>query len=749
MKPRRKQREKRAHAGLWAIIIVLAGFGLVGYGCYQGLLSLIDDWCADLPSVQDTDAFDLPEQSTIYANDGTTVLAEMYMEKREPVTIDQVSPYVLKGTVATEDERFYQHGGVDLQGILRAVAVNLAGGQEGASTITQQYVRNTILSSEMNDISIKRKVREMTLANEMEQIYSKDQILMMYLNTINYGDNCYGIQAAAKHYYSTNASDLTIAQAATLIGIPNSPTMYNPVTNPDNALDRRNVVLSRMLTNGVITQAEYDAAKAEDLGLNVEEETGTNGIYLYKYFTSYVREQILATYDHETVFQGGLKIVTTIDPQMQGYAEEAVKKQYDKGGLASSKQEFALTLVDPNTGFIKAMIGGKSYDADQYNIATSSAGTQVGSTFKAFTVTDAIEKGINPQTTYMNCDKGPVEVNGAQIYNYGKHDYGTLSIADMTAVSSNTGFIRLVTDSSSGVTPESIKNVAVRMGLNENNIGTAPTITLGVYNANTTEMASAYGTFATGGVHRDATGIVKVTDRSGNVLQDNSAGMEGQQVITDSVAYAVTQVLEGVIYNSSLGTATAAALPSGQIAAGKTGTTDDWHDLWFVGYTPQLSCAVWTGTRDNSAELETNTWCQDIWRDLMSACLQGQDEQEFKTAAAPNYNSSFKGSGYKASSSTSSSYSSGDDDDSSSNSQRGGSASSGATTGSAATGSESSAIGGGSSGATGGGSSSTGGQESGGSSASGESGGGSGESGGSGSSGGAGGSTGGEAPAAG
>ena len=159
MKPRRKQREKRAHAGLWAIIIVLAGIGLVGYGCYQGVMSLIDDWCADLPSVQNTTAFDLPEQSTIYANDGTTVLAELYMEKREPVTIDQVSPYVLKGTVATEDERFYDHGGVDLQGIVRAVFVNLSGGQEGASTITQQYVRNTILSSEMNEISIKRKVR--------------------------------------------------------------------------------------------------------------------------------------------------------------------------------------------------------------------------------------------------------------------------------------------------------------------------------------------------------------------------------------------------------------------------------------------------------------------------------------------------------------------------------------------------------------------------------------------------------------
>lgn len=644
MKPRRKQREKRAHAGLWAIIIVLAGIGLVGYGCYQGVMSLIDDWCADLPSVQNTTAFDLPEQSTIYANDGTTVLAELYMEKRESVTIDQVSPYVLKGTVATEDERFYDHGGVDLQGIVRAVVVNLSGGQEGASTITQQYVRNTILSSEMNEISIKRKVREMTLAEEMEQIYSKDQILMMYLNTINYGDNCYGIQAAAKHYYSVNASDLTIAQAATLIGIPNSPTMYNPVVNPDNALDRRNVVLSRMLTNGVITQEEYDAAKAEDLNLDVQEETGTNGVYLYKYFTSYVRDQILETYDHEQVFQGGLQIVTTIDPEMQGYAEAAVQKQYDSGRLAASNQEFALTLVDPNTGFIKAMIGGKDYDADQYNIATSNSGTQTGSTFKAFTITDAIEKGINPQTTYMNCN-GPVEVNGSKIYNYGKQNYGSLSIANMTAVSSNTGFIRLITDTSSGVTPESVKSVAERLGLDGDNLGTAPTITLGVYNANTTQMAGAYGTFATGGVHRDPTGIMKVTDRSGNVLVDNTAGVEGKQVITDSVAYAVTQVLEGVIYNASYGTANAAALPSGQIAAGKTGTTDDWHDLWFVGYTPQLSCAVWTGSRDNSVQLETNTWCQEIWRDLISACLQGQPNEDFKSASAPNYNSAYKGGG--------------------------------------------------------------------------------------------------------
>ena len=247
-------------------------------------MALVDEWCKDLPDVRDTDAYNLAEKSTIYANDydeasGTgTVLAELYLEKREPVEIDQVSRYVLEGTVATEDVRFYQHNGVDLQGIVRALAVNLAGGQEGASTITQQYVRNTLIADEMTDISLKRKVREMDLAVDLEKIFTKDEILMMYLNTINYGDGCYGIQAAADHYYSVNADNLTIAQAATLIGIPNSPTMYNPTINPEAAMERRNVVLSRMLTNGVITQDEYNAAKAEDLNLNVKAEDGQNGI---------------------------------------------------------------------------------------------------------------------------------------------------------------------------------------------------------------------------------------------------------------------------------------------------------------------------------------------------------------------------------------------------------------------------------------------------------------------------------------
>ncbi|MFR4803427.1 MAG: transglycosylase domain-containing protein [Eggerthellaceae bacterium] len=284
---------------------------------------------------------------------------------------------------------------------MRALFVNLAGGQEGASTITQQYVRNTIIADEMTDISIKRKVREIDLAVKLEQIYSKDEILLMYLNTINYGDGCHGIEAAAQHYYSKHSNELTIAQAATLIGIPNSPTLYNPVTNPESSIQRRNVVLSRMLANGVITEDEYNAAIAEDLNLNVAPEEGTNGVYKYEWFTTYVRDLLQSdeylakgvTYDK--LFEGGLTIVTSLDPVMQEYAEEAVAIQYESGAVKQG-QEFALTLVDPNTGFIKAMIGGKNfYEGDQLNIAT--APTAVRSALRRHSPSDAIEKGTAPR----------------------------------------------------------------------------------------------------------------------------------------------------------------------------------------------------------------------------------------------------------------------------------------------------------------------------------------------------------------
>ena len=629
------------------MLVVLASIGAVLFGTYQGFMALADEWCKGLPDVTEATEFDVAEKSRIYANDGTTLLAELYVEDREPVTIDQVSDYVLKGTVATEDERFYQHNGVDLHGVIRAVVVNLAGGQEGASTITQQFVRNTLLADEMTEISLKRKVREMQLAVDLEKVYSKDEILMMYLNTINYGDGCYGIEAAAQHYYSTNAADLTIAQSATLIGIPNSPTMYSPTVNPDNCLSRRNVVLSRMLTNGVITQSEYESALAEDLNLNVAPDDRTDGIMRYPWFASYVRDILLSEFSHDEIFKGGLTVITSLDPALQDYAEEAVQEEYDKGTL-SDDQEIALTCIDPQTGFIKAMIGGRDYNVDQYNIATAygpGQGRQAGSAFKMFTLTAAIEQGIDPETK-VNCD-GPFEYQNGNskpwvVNNYGNIDYGVLSIADMTAVSSNTGYARLVTDPE-GVKPASIVDVAHRMGITSDEsqgVSPYPALTLGTAQVNTTQMASAYGTLAANGVHHDPVAIVKITNKAGDVIEDRTKGSDGEQVISKEVSAAVTQVLEGVI-TKSIGTAGAAALPSGQEAAGKTGTSENWRDLWWCGYTPQLSCSVWVGTRDEQ-EQYTSAWAQNVWRSFMTKALDGKPLEHFPTEAKPNYFSKYE-----------------------------------------------------------------------------------------------------------
>ncbi|HJF64380.1 MAG TPA: penicillin-binding protein, partial [Gordonibacter urolithinfaciens] len=368
------------------------------------MLHVIDDWTSDLPSLSSTDAFNYAQESTMYAGDQSTLLAEFQLEKRDPLaSSDQVSPYVLKGTVDTEDVRFYEHTGVDLPGIARAVLVNLGGGAlEGASTITQQLVRNTVLSEEANDISFERKIREAQLAVDMEKMYSKDEILLMYLNTINYGDGCYGIEAAAQNYFQVSALDLTLSQAAALVGIPQSPTYLNPKENLEACQERRNVVLDRMLTAGDITQEEHDAAQAVPLeeDLKLAPDMPDQGIYAYHHFTSYARNLLLEhgedfNISDGNLFEGGYTIYTTLDPALQEMAEAACAAQRDR---MDDDLDASLVAVVPSTGEVKAMVGGKDFGISQVNIATGGGGMgrQAGSTFKTFALTAAIESGINP-----------------------------------------------------------------------------------------------------------------------------------------------------------------------------------------------------------------------------------------------------------------------------------------------------------------------------------------------------------------
>ena len=572
----------RTHAPAWGVLVAAFSVVLVvGFGAF-GVGRIVDAWVGELPSVHDPNAFAYSAKTRIYANDRTTLLAEFYLQDQEPIEKDQVGDYVLKGTVATEDTRFYEHEGVDYYGIGRALVNNLNGGSlEGASTITQQLVRNTLLSSEANDISFRRKVREAELAIEMEQAYSKEDILLMYLNTINYGSGCYGIEAAAQHYFSKSAIDLTLAEAATLVGIPQSPTYNNPEDYPENCTKRRNVVLDRMLTHGTITQEEHDSAVEEELLLNVEVRA-EDGIYEYPYFTSYVRQQLLDQLSFEEVFDGGLTIYTTIDPTLQGYAEEAAAEVYDDmARTGDSDVSLSMTCIDPNTGYVLAMIGGKDWSDSQFNLATSATGRQAGSSFKAFTLAAAIEQGISPKTV-IDCSTGFVNAAWSKpVTNYAGANYGYLSIERMTWVSANTGFARLVTDPD-GVTPQSLLDMAARLGVagdTKYGYGAYPALTLGAAQTNTLRMASAYGAFATGGIRHADTCITQVIAQDGTTLIDNTE-VPGEQVLSPEVAGEVTRVLQGVV---TQGTGRGSALPSGQVSAGKTGTSQEHRDLWFCG----------------------------------------------------------------------------------------------------------------------------------------------------------------------
>lgn len=595
--------------------------------CIAALITCII-WLQDLPDYSDADAFNTIKPTKVYASDRETLLARFQLENRIPLeSLDSISLYAVEGTVATEDERFYDHAGVDLIGIARALINNLTGGTlEGASTITQQLVRNTVLADEMNDITIKRKVREAFLALQMENLYSKEDILLLYMNTINYGGGAYGIEAAAQRYYSKSASELTLNEAATLVGIPQSPSYNNPLYYPENAEKRRNVVLDRMVSYGAITQEEADAVKAEPIVLNPTEPK-VDGFIKYPYFGSYVRDELLNSYDFSTedVFKGGMTVYTTLDVDMQNVADKVVD---DQEKVLNKNLSVALVATDPDNGYIKCMVGGKDFYKNQWNLATQGA-RQAGSSFKTFTLVAALEQGISPQTT-VNCSS-TVAGNGWEVSNSGNAEYGNRSIAGAFAVSSNTGFMRVCL----AVGPENVADTAHRMGI-KSDLDIVPTLTLGVSSVTPLEMSNAYATIANGGTHYEPVAIEQVIDRDGNVIIDNT-NPEGTRAISPEVAYAATNVMKGVVTG---GTGTRAKITTGQPVAGKTGTSEHSKDSWFVGITPQYSVAVWIGDPKNKSSVYGLNGAA-VWGKFMNKWMADKEIEQFPKANNPSYTKHF------------------------------------------------------------------------------------------------------------
>lgn len=619
---------KKKHPILKKVLIGVVGLCVV---CVVGVGALCVKWLQDLPEYKDVSVYNTVNPTMVYASDHETLLARFQFEYRIPLSsLDEVSTYAAKGTVDTEDMRFYKHFGVDPIGIIRAAVNNLTGGaQQGGSTITQQLVRNTVLADEMDELTLKRKVREAWVSVKLERLMDKDEILLLYLNTINYGQGAYGIEAASQRYFSKNAKDLTIEEAALLVGIPQAPTYNNPIDNPDNAKVRRDHVLDRMADCGTITKDEAEKAKATPIDLKVHWDSN-DGIVAYPYFTSYVRDQLTSAYNLSTadVFKGGMVVYTTLDVDMQKKAEAAARKREE---TLPDNLSVAMTCVDPSTGYVKAMVGGKNYRKNQWNLAAQSQ-RQAGSSFKMFTLVAALENGISPQTP-VNCGSS-VKIKDWKVSNIYGIDYSTRSIARAFAVSSNTGFARLIC----AVGPEKVVDVAHRMGITSD-LEAVPSLTLGTSGVTTLEMASAYGTLVTQGVHYDATVVEQVLDPKGEVLIDNTKP-EGKQAISKEVAHAAIEVAKLVV-NSGEGTGTGAQLKSGQVVAGKTGTSENYMDSWFVGITPQYSTAIWIGDPQNKVPVPTNIYACDMYPSFMNAVMKGKKTKDFFTADDPEYTKKF------------------------------------------------------------------------------------------------------------
>ncbi len=625
-----RQRRARKHAKTHIVGFSIGGFfGFIALLAITFMLSLgglVDIWLKDLPDYTNPDAFFAAEPTQILDANGELV-ADLHLQNRKSVELSQISPYVLKATVDTEDARFYSHNGIDPQGIVRAAIVSAKGGHEGASTITQQLVRNTILSDEQFEKTIKRKVREAYLATQMERIFTKDQILNLYLNTIYYGNGAYGIEAAANTYFGKPASELTLSEAAMLSGLPQAPSAYNPSQNMEAAKARRDIVLGRMETVGDITPEQRAAAEAEDIVLNPE--TLDDSGYNFPYFTSYVKDVLEQDFDSNVILKGGLKIYTTLDPTYQQAAQDSVEEFLNTTGDPDLQQ--AVVIMDPNNGYVKAIVGGRSWSKSQFNLATQSK-RQPGSSFKGFVLAAAISSGMSP-TTLINCNS-PLQIGPYRVGNYGNISYGTISMAQATAVSSNTGYVQIAR----AIGLDKFAETCRACGIDET-IPQWDSSALGAKEVSVLEMAEGYNTINAGGVHRDPVVITKIEDRHGNIVYQHRD--KTTEALTPQVASATTEVLRGVVTGG-----TGSPLNnyfSSQPVAGKTGTTEFFGDLWFCGYTPQLTMAIWTGHANNTPVYiggvpghPYNTSIPTFGL-ICNKLLAGVPYEQFKDAGTPPY----------------------------------------------------------------------------------------------------------------
>lgn len=543
------------------------------------------------------------EPSTIYDANGT-LITTLQEENRSVVSLDQIPRTVQDAVIAIEDDQFWHHNGINPRSIARAARSNAASGEitQGGSTITQQYVKNALLSDEQ---TIGRKLEEASLAMALERNYSKELILELYLNTIYLGAGAYGVDAAARTYFGVPVSDVTLPQAALLAGVIQSPARHDPRRHPDSALKRRNLVLSEMLEQGMITKAQYTEARATPIVLAEETPLPEQLPYPAPHFVDEVKNWLLNQSDtlgknrgerRERLLRGGLKIYTTVDLTMQQEAEDAIRSVFKAQGTDPKDPDAALVSIDPKSGFVKAMVGGFNYfGTHAYRQANLAMGTgrSTGSAFKPIVMAAALEAGVSPSKVFNSPSSTQFKVPGGIWKVKGGGGLGAGTMHECLVVSSNTCFANIILDKQVGA--ERADDMAKRLGIVSTKLSVSPAMVLGPNNTTVLDVASVYATFANDGVHVPPAFVTKIVGPDGEVIYQHAHSQS--KAIEPEIARQVTSAMEGVIAG---GTGKSAAID--RPAAGKTGSAQRHTDAWFTGFTPQLATAVWVGFAETRAD---------------------------------------------------------------------------------------------------------------------------------------------------
>jgi penicillin-binding protein 1A len=622
----RKRPRRRMLGAAWAIVrgaIVLAAFAVL---LFVGVVAgIVTSYSKDLPDINRMADYQPSRSTRVFARDGT-LLANLFRQNRTWVKIDQIPVDVRNAFIATEDRNFYNHHGVDVGGIMRAAYADWRHEQfQGASTITQQLARKLFLNDE---VSLSRKVEEALLAIEIERYYTKNEILERYLNIIYYGSGAYGIEAAAHTYFGTDVGHLTIGQAALLAGMPAAPSAYSPYVSLERAKERQRHVLGRMVASGFITPEQERVEAARPLNLIGDRPTGLQS-YKYPYFTTYVNHELESQFGSKAVYEAGLQVYTTLDPALQTLGQEAVN-----WGITRAKAEGigagqgALVAVRPSTGEILALVGGAGgFTLDnQFNRAWQ-ARRQPGSSFKVFVYTAAVDSGMPPTTILEDTPVSYAMGDGTRWVPMDDDNrfLGAMTMRYALAQSRNVVAVKLAEQLGVDKVIEYAKRMGIRSPLEAD-----LSLALGSSVVSPLDMAAGYATLANQGIHIDPSPLRIVRDSLGTPILDNTYPRQ-TEVISAGTAYVMTSMLESVIQHGT-------GYPNADIgrpAAGKTGTTSDFRDAWFVGFTPDLVTAVWIGN-DNYRRMSESYGGNipaRIWARFMKAALAKTPKHDFTLPA--------------------------------------------------------------------------------------------------------------------